>query len=118
MNRGHADFRGSLEPNDEVMPYSDDETDDELDASSEEEVEEPPGAPQPAADARPSGEPSASTCLVFNSSAAFFNQVTFQSVSSHFQRCHGRSKPTTDRFTTCPSLRKKSSCLWSKADTL
>lgn len=82
MNQGHADFRGSLEPNDEVMPYSDDETDDELDASSEEEeVEELPGAPQPAADARPSGEPSASTCLVFNSSAAFFIQVTFQSVS-------------------------------------
>lgn len=112
MNRGRADSRGSLEPNDEVMPYSDDETDDELDASSEEEeVEEPPGAPQPPADARPSGEPSASTCSAFNSSAVFFIQVTLQSVASHFQRCHGRSKPTTDRITTCPSLRQRSSCV-------
>lgn len=56
MNRGRADSQGSLEPNDEVMPYSDDETDDELDASSEEEVEVFPGAPQPVVDTRPSGE--------------------------------------------------------------
>lgn len=65
MNRGHANTRGSLQPNDEVMPYSDDETDDELDATSEEEeedVEEMPGAEEPAAGARPSGELSASTC--------------------------------------------------------
>ncbi|XP_003978792.1 phospholipid-transporting ATPase IC [Takifugu rubripes] len=46
MSRRHV---GSLEPDDEVMPYSDDETDDELDASTEEEEEEPPGAPQPPA---------------------------------------------------------------------
>uniref|UniRef100_A0A671VK47 Phospholipid-transporting ATPase n=1 Tax=Sparus aurata TaxID=8175 RepID=A0A671VK47_SPAAU len=47
MSRRRADSQGSLGPDDEVMPYSDDETDDELDASSEEELEEPPGAPQP-----------------------------------------------------------------------
>lgn len=59
MNRGRADSQGSLEPNDEVMPYSDDETDDELDGSSEEEVEVfpgAPGAPEPVVDTRPSGE--------------------------------------------------------------
>lgn len=56
MNRGHADSQGSLEPNDEVMPYSDDETDDELDEGSEEEVEVFPGAPEPVVDTRPSGE--------------------------------------------------------------
>lgn len=58
MNRGRADSHGSLEPDDEVMPYSDDETDDELDASSEGEEGpgEPPGAPQPVAEAQPSGE--------------------------------------------------------------
>lgn len=63
MSRRHVDFRGSLEPNDEVMPYSDDETDDELDATSEEDEEEAAaGVEEPAADARPSGELSASTC--------------------------------------------------------
>lgn len=56
MSRRRADSQGSLGPDDEVMPYSDDETDDELDASSEEEQEEPPGAPQPPAEVRPSGE--------------------------------------------------------------
>uniref|UniRef100_A0A671VKQ2 Phospholipid-transporting ATPase n=1 Tax=Sparus aurata TaxID=8175 RepID=A0A671VKQ2_SPAAU len=54
MSRRRADSQGSLGPDDEVMPYSDDETDDELDASSEEELEEPPGAPQPPAEVRPS----------------------------------------------------------------
>uniref|UniRef100_H2RJD7 Phospholipid-transporting ATPase n=1 Tax=Takifugu rubripes TaxID=31033 RepID=H2RJD7_TAKRU len=39
-------FYSLTNPDDEVMPYSDDETDDELDASTEEEEEEPPGAPQ------------------------------------------------------------------------
>lgn len=53
MSRRHV---GSLEPDDEVMPYSDDETDDELDASTEEEEEEPPGAPQPPAEPQVSGE--------------------------------------------------------------
>uniref|UniRef100_A0A671VLQ5 Phospholipid-transporting ATPase n=1 Tax=Sparus aurata TaxID=8175 RepID=A0A671VLQ5_SPAAU len=53
MSRRRADSQGSLGPDDEVMPYSDDETDDELDASSEEELEEPPGAPQPPAEVRP-----------------------------------------------------------------
>lgn len=56
MSRRRAHSQGSLEPDDEVMPYSDDETDDELDASSEEEAEEPPGAPQPPVEAKPSGE--------------------------------------------------------------
>lgn len=58
MSRQRADSEGSIGPNDEYMPYSDDETDDELDASSEEEPEEPPrappGAPQPPVEARPS----------------------------------------------------------------
>ncbi|CAL8318090.1 unnamed protein product [Lota lota] len=54
--RQRADSEGSLGPDDEVMPYSDDETDDELDASSEGEGGEPgevePGAPQPPVDTR------------------------------------------------------------------
>lgn len=46
-----------IRPDDEVMPYSDDETDDELDASTEdEEEEEPPGAPQPPGEPQVSGE--------------------------------------------------------------
>nr|XP_046230530.1 phospholipid-transporting ATPase IC [Scatophagus argus] len=57
MNRRRVDSQGSLEPDDEVMPYSDDETDDELDASTdgepEGEPEEPPGAPHPPVEARP-----------------------------------------------------------------
>lgn len=56
MSRRRVDSQGSLGPDDEVMPYSDDETDDELDASSEEEPEAPPGAPQAPAEVRPSGE--------------------------------------------------------------
>uniref|UniRef100_A0A8C3G766 Phospholipid-transporting ATPase n=1 Tax=Cyclopterus lumpus TaxID=8103 RepID=A0A8C3G766_CYCLU len=43
MNRHRVD---SLGPDDEVMPYSDDETDDELEASSEEEPEVMPGVPK------------------------------------------------------------------------
>ncbi|XP_068609060.1 phospholipid-transporting ATPase IC [Brachionichthys hirsutus] len=54
MSRRRA---GSLGPDDEVMPYSDDETDDELDASSEEELEEVAGAPAPPEEARPSEMP-------------------------------------------------------------
>lgn len=54
MSRRRADSQGSLGPDDEVMPYSDDETDDELDASSEGEPEEPPGAPHPPVEAKPS----------------------------------------------------------------
>lgn len=61
MSRGRVDSRGSLEPNDEVMPYSDDETDDELDASSEDEGGPTPGDQEAAADARPSGELSVTT---------------------------------------------------------
>lgn len=80
MDRGRVDSRGSLEPNDEVMPYSDDETDDELDASSEEEVEEPLGAPQPAADARPSGELSASARR-----SVFLIHRHFDLFESHFK---------------------------------
>ncbi|XP_034751745.1 phospholipid-transporting ATPase IC [Etheostoma cragini] len=55
MSRRRADSDGSLGPDDEVMPYSDDETDDELAESSEGEPE-PPGAGvlHPPADARPS----------------------------------------------------------------
>ncbi|XP_055729549.1 phospholipid-transporting ATPase IC-like [Salvelinus fontinalis] len=45
MSRERSDSQGSLGPDDEVMPYSDDETDDELDPGSDEEG--PPGMPQP-----------------------------------------------------------------------
>ncbi|CAB1319100.1 unnamed protein product [Coregonus sp. 'balchen'] len=44
MSRERSDSQGSLGPDDEVMPYSDDETDDELDPGSDEE--RPPGGPQ------------------------------------------------------------------------
>uniref|UniRef100_A0A3Q4BBS0 Phospholipid-transporting ATPase n=1 Tax=Mola mola TaxID=94237 RepID=A0A3Q4BBS0_MOLML len=54
MSRSRADSQGSLGPDDEVMPYSDDETDDELDGSSEEEAQEPPRVPQPSLEAKPS----------------------------------------------------------------
>lgn len=58
MSRRRADSQGSLGPDDEVMPYSDDETDDELDASSEEEEPEaPPGAPHPEVEAKPTEMP-------------------------------------------------------------
>ncbi|XP_013882065.1 phospholipid-transporting ATPase IC [Austrofundulus limnaeus] len=53
MNRPRVDSQGSLGPNDEVMPYSDDETDDELDETSESEDERPPQAPQPPVETRP-----------------------------------------------------------------
>lgn len=56
MSRRHAGSTGSLEPDDEVMPYSDDETDDELDASTEDEGEAPPGAPPPPTEPQTSGE--------------------------------------------------------------
>ncbi|KAI4817148.1 hypothetical protein KUCAC02_009427 [Chaenocephalus aceratus] len=41
-------------PDDEVMPYSDDETDDELEVSSEEEPDAPPGITPPQVEAKPS----------------------------------------------------------------
>ncbi|XP_041826504.1 phospholipid-transporting ATPase IC [Melanotaenia boesemani] len=53
MNRRRADSQGSLGPDDEAMPYSDDETDDELDEGSEDEVEEPVEAPYPPVETRP-----------------------------------------------------------------
>jgi len=56
MSRRRADSQGSLGPDDEVMPYSDDETDDELDESSEDEAEEPVEAPHPPVETRPSGK--------------------------------------------------------------
>lgn len=55
MNRRHVDSQGSLGPNDEVMPYSDDETDDELDETSESEAEGPQEVPQPPVETRPHG---------------------------------------------------------------
>ncbi|XP_072227593.1 phospholipid-transporting ATPase IC [Leuresthes tenuis] len=54
MSRRRADSQGSLGPDDEVMPYSDDETDDELDESSEDEAEETVEAPHPPVETRPS----------------------------------------------------------------
>lgn len=55
MSRQRADSQGSMGPDDEVMPYSDDETDDELEPSFEGEAEEPPGVEHPPVEAR-SGE--------------------------------------------------------------
>lgn len=55
MSRRRAESQDSLGPDDEVMPYSDDETDDELEESSESETEEPGHVPQPPVEARPSG---------------------------------------------------------------
>ncbi|XP_033845382.1 phospholipid-transporting ATPase IC [Periophthalmus magnuspinnatus] len=54
MSRPRADSEGSRRDNDEVMPYSDDETDDELEPGSEEALQEPPGAEHQAVEARPS----------------------------------------------------------------
>uniref|UniRef100_A0AAQ5YD66 Phospholipid-transporting ATPase n=1 Tax=Amphiprion ocellaris TaxID=80972 RepID=A0AAQ5YD66_AMPOC len=54
MSRRRTDSQGSLGPDDEAMPYSDDETDDELAVSSEGEPEAPPGAPHPPVETRPS----------------------------------------------------------------
>lgn len=65
MSRQRADSQGSLGPDDEVMPYSDDETDDELAVSSEGEAEEPPGVPHPPVEAKPSGELLKLTLLKF-----------------------------------------------------
>uniref|UniRef100_A0A3Q2PDI7 Phospholipid-transporting ATPase n=1 Tax=Fundulus heteroclitus TaxID=8078 RepID=A0A3Q2PDI7_FUNHE len=45
MSQRRANPHGSMLPNDEVMPYSDDETDDELDESEESEEEEQEEAP-------------------------------------------------------------------------
>lgn len=54
MSRRYA---GSMLPNDEEMPYSDDETDDELDDGSESEAEERQEAPPPTEEtARPPGD--------------------------------------------------------------
>uniref|UniRef100_A0A7N6BQJ8 Phospholipid-transporting ATPase n=1 Tax=Anabas testudineus TaxID=64144 RepID=A0A7N6BQJ8_ANATE len=52
MSRQRADSQGSMGPDDEVMPYSDDETDDELEPSFEGEAEEPPGVEHPPVEAR------------------------------------------------------------------
>ncbi|KAF6730988.1 Phospholipid-transporting ATPase IC [Oryzias melastigma] len=47
MNRQRADSEGSMRPDDEVMPYSDDETDEELGDTSDSESEGEPEVPQP-----------------------------------------------------------------------
>uniref|UniRef100_A0A665W7K0 Phospholipid-transporting ATPase n=1 Tax=Echeneis naucrates TaxID=173247 RepID=A0A665W7K0_ECHNA len=54
MSRERVDSQGSMRPNDEVMPYSDDETDDELAVTSEEEPDEEAAAPHPPVEAKPS----------------------------------------------------------------
>lgn len=55
MNRERVDSQASMRPDDEVMPYSDDETDDELVMSSDGEAERP-GGPQAPEETKPSGE--------------------------------------------------------------
>ncbi|KAG7235609.1 hypothetical protein INR49_002419 [Caranx melampygus] len=52
MNRECVDSQASMRPDDEVMPYSDDETDDELVMTSDGEAEHP-GAPQPPEEIKP-----------------------------------------------------------------
>uniref|UniRef100_A0AAV2IV86 Phospholipid-transporting ATPase n=1 Tax=Knipowitschia caucasica TaxID=637954 RepID=A0AAV2IV86_KNICA len=57
MSRPRADSQdsqGSRGPDDEVMPYSDDETDDEVEPGSDEALQEPPEAEQSPVEARPS----------------------------------------------------------------
>ncbi|XP_067430572.1 phospholipid-transporting ATPase IC [Thunnus thynnus] len=54
MSRPRVDSQASMRPDDEVMPYSDDETDDELAQSSDGEAEDTPGALHPPVDARAS----------------------------------------------------------------
>ncbi|XP_044189707.1 phospholipid-transporting ATPase IC [Thunnus albacares] len=54
MSRPRVDSQASMRPDDEVMPYSDDETDDELAQSSDGEAEDSPGAVHPPVDARAS----------------------------------------------------------------
>ncbi|XP_042250955.1 phospholipid-transporting ATPase IC [Thunnus maccoyii] len=54
MSRPRVDSQASMRPDDEVMPYSDDETDDELAQSSDGEAEGSPGALHPPVDARAS----------------------------------------------------------------
>lgn len=56
MSRRRAGSQGSLGPDDEVMPYSDDETDDELAPSTDGEAEELPGVLHPSVEAKVSGE--------------------------------------------------------------
>ncbi|MEQ2244823.1 Phospholipid-transporting ATPase IC, partial [Ilyodon furcidens] len=53
MSRRRADSESSLGPNDEVMPYSDDETDDELEETSDGEAEEPQEPAHPREETRP-----------------------------------------------------------------
>lgn len=53
MSRWGEESQG---PDDEVMPYSDDETDDELEVSTDEEADVPTADPQLPVVAKPSGE--------------------------------------------------------------
>lgn len=47
MSRPRVDSEDSLTPDDEVMPYSDDETDDELEPEEEEVAQPSVPAPEP-----------------------------------------------------------------------
>ncbi|KAG7320779.1 hypothetical protein KOW79_015194 [Hemibagrus wyckioides] len=51
MSRPRVDSEESLTPDDEVMPYSDDETDDEIEPEEEVEVQPAAPAPEPVAEA-------------------------------------------------------------------
>uniref|UniRef100_A0A8C7FC13 Phospholipid-transporting ATPase n=1 Tax=Oncorhynchus kisutch TaxID=8019 RepID=A0A8C7FC13_ONCKI len=75
MSRERSDSQGSLGPDDEVMPYSDDETDDELDPGSDEEG--PPGGPQPE-EIKSTGERLGSGWSVKANDRAFCNLPEFQ----------------------------------------
>lgn len=79
MSRQRTESQGSMGPDDEVMPYSDDETDDELGFSSEGEAEVPPGAPHPPVEVKTSGESLKITFLKLYFELTIFWKIPFVS---------------------------------------
>lgn len=90
MNRQRVDSQGSLGPNDEVMPYSDDETDDELDETSESEAEEPQEVPQPPVETRAHGLSEGLFCKIISLDADLWFSVISHFVNDVSQRLVGR----------------------------